>query len=1535
MYQKLFDALRGLDAAGPNGFEGFVKALLDGFAPDLGIAFLSKSGWQGGVDASSAGVGRTWAGLECKHYEPGSSARTVDVTGGLDVAMTGARNQLDVWILVTTGAAPPNTVTQLVETGCRAATEVVVIDWQQAGLPNLAVLCAANPDLSLRELAHRLPGMDSLAVTADLQELVVHPGFDVIRNRLREQLSAPSLGLATARITANTWIETRLASEKDARAKFQQPLCPLDATYATPVDRKEIREALDAWYDGWGTLPACAVVHGREGAGKSWAALDWWRRRTDRPLTLLITSNMVLSSLDPLDLLSEALDRQLGKREPGFWRGRLERWLRRPVGETPMILVIFDGLNERFGEDWRSRLTSFACEELVGHTALLVTLWTSFWEKRVRDFLPYGDVFPIRSVPVPLYDDNELSQALASTKVNARTLNERTREILRTPRICHAAAQRFYHLIATNDLTVERMLVSDWRHRLNIKSGLVHNDQQFNQLVINAARERRDGVAAFARDRLREYSSVARNSPFRDLEREFDEIIAGDLFEVDDDFSDTWRIREKHVGLALGMLLADELRLAERQGPDAIELALAKVLEPFTDFSQAGEVLRGAVAAACVWKGYPPLLLRALLRAWLRLRNRPEEQHDDFQAYLADQPATYFDVAEDVWSVQDEYPAGREWLTAAILHHLDRDAVRNVAHERSTRWLGLWSQDGHPALSGHNNEVRRQQLAERLANATDVERSLIAGCLHETTNAGQVWLADFALLILSRRPHFDAIDDIAAWALSRAIMRYAPEQEMVAWRLRFGRINTDRIETTIFAWVDRLLNGTGELGRDAAWKLLFCLGTKAAFQRLDEVGGVTHGERWVREFWPEALEPGSVAPDITWALERASKLDPAQVHATLDHSEADQTFEDLEKGLAAYAPGEGAALIRRMLGTAQNREFLPLRQLSWKAPEHGILVGPPEIAALNEARKRLLASIPVGKEREWVVIESYLLMATLPALEPEHRWRLLAERPHDTLMLLDLEYGFGTLPSLACNALLRELKGANELAKISAALWFLSRQEFSLDDAARTVLIQCFNHGDRLIRLLAFKVAVAAKDDEALERHRRSGWGFCDDENRRGENFYGTLALGSGSGAICYEDLRGRATPELLGWIAERDGSNAAFQSFAEDLDAIWRILTNAGGIDLAGSFIVLAVSDADDLPVQSRLSTSDVHKAANRAVTVLTPPKAQDWVEAFRQATDTGAFERREEDAQARLQQLLAQARAAGMRSFGHAMRRDGFRQALALRLDLVERWLSALETNDGSRILSHAGEFYRQLAIHLMTVDPPRGVALLRRLRATPGVMTVRFAPLGIEALIHAAFDVPNSEAVSAFRDEMLDKAVTDEALFVLALVAQNTGNVRWLAEVIDRDASSDVLYLEARALTLIGWLDEGDELDRLRPLLEERVGFLFNVAETANSRLTRNRRAHHWFGEFLRRRDPDFAWGALRLFLRCVDRRYHLWRWKEINSTPDLPDRWRETICQNRAAITHAITENEKSSKALEDQLFGAKIAKGEIHPWVSSE
>ena len=306
MFSALYNSLRQLDDSGPEGFEGLVKALLDGFAPGLDIAYLAKSGWQGGVDASDGGLGRSRVGLECKHYGLGSAPATRDLLGGLTAAVNGARDSLDAWLLVTTGAIGASAVKELSDACVRNAVTVEVIDWQAAGLPSLAILCAGNPTLTLTELAHRLPGLDAAAIGADLEAISHHPGFGEHSARLRQRLCAAEIGLAHATAGANAWIRDRLSSAARAKADFHQLLCPLDGAYAQRVERQGVSASLSRWYTGPSVVSGLAMVHGREGVGKSWAVMDWWARLPDPPLTLLITGNMALRSEDAGDVLAEA-----------------------------------------------------------------------------------------------------------------------------------------------------------------------------------------------------------------------------------------------------------------------------------------------------------------------------------------------------------------------------------------------------------------------------------------------------------------------------------------------------------------------------------------------------------------------------------------------------------------------------------------------------------------------------------------------------------------------------------------------------------------------------------------------------------------------------------------------------------------------------------------------------------------------------------------------------------------------------------------------------------------------------------------------------------------------------------------------------------------------------------------------------------------------------------------------------------------------------------------------------------------------------
>ncbi len=167
---------------------------------------------------------------------------------------------------------------------------------------------------------------------------------------------------------------------------------------------------------------------------------------------------------------------------------------------------------------------------------------------------------------------------------------------------------------------------------------------------------------------------------------------------------------------------------------------------------------------------------------------------------------------------------------------------------------------------------------------------------------------------------------------------------------------------------------------------------------------------------------------------------------------------------------------------------------------------------------------------------------------------------------------------------------------------------------------------------------------------------------------------------------------------------------------------------------------------------------------------------------------------------------------------------------------------------------------------------------------------SPWNIDSLTWLAFKLPSGQRVDVVRERFLENACTDESLFQIALAAQVNDATDWLKRVIRRDLEATAVYRTARALALIGFLDTDDVPDALGQQLNGRVGFLKDVARCARDRLEKNRRARVWFMNFLTHRDEVEAWAAFRLFLRCVDRRFHLWGDAMLNATLDLPLLWR---------------------------------------------
>ena len=122
------------------------------------------------------------------------------------------------------------------------------------------------------------------------------------------------------------------------------------------------------------------VLLGDEGDGKTWAVASWinWQiqHSEDFPPVIFLSSSHP-SSTEPASLLSEAISRQINQQDRTYWEKRLNRWVQRPIGEIPLILLVLDGINERRTPQWwRELMEGLMASPWREQMAVLITART-------------------------------------------------------------------------------------------------------------------------------------------------------------------------------------------------------------------------------------------------------------------------------------------------------------------------------------------------------------------------------------------------------------------------------------------------------------------------------------------------------------------------------------------------------------------------------------------------------------------------------------------------------------------------------------------------------------------------------------------------------------------------------------------------------------------------------------------------------------------------------------------------------------------------------------------------------------------------------------------------------------------------------------------------------------------------------------------------------------------------------------------------------------------------------------------------------
>jgi len=371
------------------------------------------------------------------------------------------------------------------------------------------------------------------------------------------------------------------------------------------------------------------------------------------------------------------------------------------------------------------------------------------------------------------------------------------------------------------------------------------------------------------------------------------------------------------------------------------------------------------------------------------------------------------------------------------------------------------------------------------------------------------------------------------------------------------------------------------------------------------------------------------------------------------------------------------------------------------------------------------------------------MLALLPALGPEQRFKRIINRPEAAYMLRSLEPTFGRLPPDVCNTNLVSAVGEGEISHLRAVLRVLSFQDFKLSDAGREALLSCIRHEDQVVRTCAFQLVARSRDPWVLASIRRGNWASSRaNPSNSPEGFYGSKALSFSAKLGDYAVLRARITPELWGLLAEQDGSEAAIDAFADDLDLLLRASLRKNVTDPARDPPITLTLDpaAGTGPQLSRIDPfadeddSRPHKASFSSRSTMAN------IDHLRQLLDPDAFDRRTRESVTSVETLYERARQVGVAMFGSHVRGHSLPEVIRRRPGLVASWVAMMDGGSAEEVIWRAGDFYRALALSLAPVDPGRAAGIIRRLRKSRQSTHAVVAPMKIDALSYAAWEIPD---------------------------------------------------------------------------------------------------------------------------------------------------------------------------------------------------
>ncbi len=1521
-------------------FECLVSSLLSHLL-DIPITVASK-GFQHGADAGPAGQQGRRFRLECKKYSDSRKLNERELRGEIDQALD-RDEALEAWVLITTGSVSEQIRHSLFLKGKETGVPILILDWPKGNeLTPLAGLCAYAPDIVESKFSKE----------AGVLARKLRPVLGDTIEKLNRDLQSWCLGFEILREASHEKLEKIWNSPQEATAELGQNTA--GGTEAKKIKRISVHNELTSWWQNPEKETPVTVV-GYEGVGKTWATLHWIiDNKHNQPIILTIASSSMptgdVSETTVKELLANCLYEITQVQDSKHWLHRLNRLLKRPMDEGPVLTLFFDGLNQEPSVKWLKLLKVLQKEKFIGRVRVIISTRNHYFEERLSKFRDL--VFKPKHVDVGPFDiepEGELDQMLKLEELTRADLHPDVIELARNPRLFRLVIRLREKLLEPGELTIHRLLWEYGRDSLGERAGKSFSENEWKEWLREIAQEHRSGIREFSSRSLGqtlERSDLSENQVYQRLS----EIIDGRFTTRNE--SGNFEIIPSILAHSLGLLLLDNLYQADSPTFEKLESKLTEWFDPISGLDKKAEILRAAVSIL-VGQDHPKKSLTSgvLVTAWLQTQNVPDEHRKELVRLASNLPDALLDAVEH--SNSRVYSSARNWAVRA-LRTIPRTntEILSLIIKRTYLWLCVVSLDFDPKANKESEKWRSEHF-RKLIGTDSSGRTNILETEIELVNHNPSFLRSTVPSIIEGFPLAEIQPVFKAAAIEFAIRSTSRIWNDMKWLCLLNEVDPDETAETLRKLSESVLcqkpeshihpdlpsriaalllrlTGQEEDDNKAASidpeslhafsyekdylanpsKELFPLEKRHAETVLNntEIKPEFRVER-TEELWldPDFQPPKSFIKKVEQAI---ADIDVKKLSRHRSRTEEDFLLESLEPVLARFNSNLLQNIIRQKMRSMETCSAESRYWCALSSTNHFVFTATAEATA---ARKlRLSSNYSNNDDEETITANRLLLMEVLD---------MRAQGQFDTLIQADLKYISSdftkillTPTSEDIDKLISRYSNGSYKQKCNL-LSLLLDSKIKLSDNAWSWIENCARQEENL-RKLAFNILTHSNPKRFGKTLENNNWSWHPKKDLW-VNHYGTLALTEATLSSSFDKLIARLAPWLLLKVACRRGSNQReIRLAAKELDQM--LITN----------------DIKKLDPGSIISVDRFKKKSppGSFSIALRPPSNE--VENLRQIFDSELRTKKLNEAIRAAKFLMPKAHSSGAILYLKDFDYRDFEPVLCHASDFVEKWLADLSNPTVEfihRILLAEGAFLA-LCEALLIHNPERGVKLWRILRTI--LETRYYGAADVEDLLHMVFRVPDSPEVTALQEELteLKNCHTDRDLFDIVIAASYNGKADWIDALISEDQASPLSWRQRRAIILAGFT-QNNQLPVVGAWPE---GEMKTIHSSLRWKSARQRWieacAKHWWKAFLDAPDPAQAYAAWALFLHSADRRIDTYKYtsrdkdtaKNSNSFADLKMIHVEL---NRSNIKRALNKKEKE---LEKNFLGQRTANN-MGPW----